>query len=63
MKTYDAQEAAAVLKVHENTVFKLANSGELRGAKLGKRWVFRECDLERFLQLRIDRQQRRAMQC
>lgn len=63
-KTYDADGAAAYLKVHRNTVLKRARSGELRGGKIGRRWVFVKEDLEEYLDRAITAQveQRRAAQ-
>ena len=39
------KEAAAFLKLHPVTLSIKASSGEIQGAKIGKRWVFLEIDL------------------
>ena len=49
MRTYSVEEAAGLLLVSEATVRRLAHAGLLRGAKPGRRWVFREEDLVAFL--------------
>lgn len=63
-KTYSADEAATYLKVHRNTVLKLARSGELRAGKVGRRWVFIKEDLQEYLDRVIAAQveKRRAAQ-
>ena len=45
LRTLDIQEAAAFLKIHPVTLSEKAKSGEIQGAKIGKRWVFLEVDL------------------
>ena len=45
LKTMDIDEAAAFLKIHPVTLSVKAASGEVQGAKIGKRWVFLEVDL------------------
>lgn len=44
-KTLNIVEAAAFLKIHPVTLSVKAASGEIQGAKIGKRWVFLEIDL------------------
>lgn len=44
-ETLNLQEAAVFLKIHEVTLSIKAASGEIRGAKIGKRWVFLKVDL------------------
>lgn len=39
------EEAAAFLKIHAITLSIKASSGEILGAKIGKRWVFLKVDL------------------
>ena len=56
MKTYNAEQAAAILFVHENRILEWAAAGELAGVKLGRAWVFRERDLEDFLDRKIREQ-------
>ncbi len=48
-KTYIAEEAADFLHIHKNTVQKRACSGEIKGYKPGRRWVFLEADLIEYL--------------
>jgi Helix-turn-helix domain len=43
--TMDIEEAAAFLKIHPVTLSVKAASGEIQGAKIGKRWVFLQVDL------------------
>jgi excisionase family DNA binding protein len=63
-ETYDVPAAAAFLQVHRNTLLKLARSGDIPGAKIGKGWVFLRSDLEQYLKSIIAAQvnQRRAAQ-
>jgi excisionase family DNA binding protein len=56
MKTLDAEEVAKVLRVHCNRVLEWAASKELRGVKLGRAWVFREQDVEAFLDRKLREQ-------
>lgn len=45
IKTLNLKEAAAFLKIHPVTLSVKAASGEIQGAKIGKRWVFLQVDL------------------
>ncbi|MGV3582856.1 MAG: helix-turn-helix domain-containing protein [Methylophilus sp.] len=45
MKTMGIQEASELLRVHPVTLTKMASSGEIPGAKIGKEWVFIDVDL------------------
>jgi excisionase family DNA binding protein len=56
MKTFDLFECADFLKVDRNTVLKLAGTGEIPGAKIGRAWVFLEDDVVAFLRKRIGEQ-------
>ena len=47
METANLQEAANLLKCHEQTVRKLAKSGVLNGRKIGRAWVFLMSDIEK----------------
>lgn len=58
MKTYNLQETANFLKVHAETVSRLAKSGQLPGAKIGRAWVFLEDDLIKYLREQIQSQVR-----
>lgn len=56
MRTLSLNEAAEVLKVHENTVMELASTGEIPGAKIGRAWVFIDEDLIAFVRRQITQQ-------
>ena len=47
--TLDLQKAARFLWMHPVTLRNKARSGEIPGAKIGKRWVFLRFDLERYI--------------
>ena len=49
MKTLSLIEAAEFLKMHREEVRRRAKSGQLPGAKLGKRWVFILDDLVEYI--------------
>ena len=53
LKTYNAKQVAEVLFVHTNRVLEWAASGELLGVKLGRAWVFREQEVEAFLDMKL----------
>ncbi len=57
MKTLSLEETARFLKIHTETVSRLAKTGELPGAKLGRAWVFLEEDLVDYLREQIQAQQ------
>lgn len=48
-ETLDLQTAAAFMHVHWQTLRSKAKSGEVPGAKLGRRWVFLKADLVTYL--------------
>ena len=56
LKTYNAEQVASLLFVHENRVLEWAASGELLGVKLGRAWVFREQEVEAFLDRKMREQ-------
>ena len=56
VKTYNIEEAADFLKVNRATAQKLAHSGALPGAKIGRAWVFFEEDLVAYLREKVDGQ-------
>ncbi|WP_213778849.1 helix-turn-helix domain-containing protein [Caballeronia sp. dw_276] len=62
MKTYDLLECAELLKVDRNTVLKIAGTGELPGAKIGRAWVFLEDDVLSFLRKKIQEQSNARLQ-
>jgi excisionase family DNA binding protein len=49
MRTLDLHEAAAFLKLHPQTLRRLAPQGSLPAAKPGRRWCFVEEDLVRYV--------------
>mgnify|MGYP001550616573 CR=1 FL=1 len=49
MDTLDLHDAADFLKMHWQTLRAKARSGEIPGAKLGKRWVFLKEDLVSYI--------------
>lgn len=48
-RTLGAQEAAAYLRLHPVTLLNRARAGEVRGAKIGRAWVFLEVDLMEYI--------------
>ncbi|WP_213766776.1 helix-turn-helix domain-containing protein [Caballeronia sp. dw_19] len=62
MKTYDLLECADLLKVDRNTVLKIAGTGELAGAKIGRAWVFLEDDVLAFLRKKVQEQSNARLQ-
>lgn len=56
MRTFDLIECAEFLKVDRNTAMKLAGTGELPGAKIGRAWVFLEDDVVTFLRKKTQEQ-------
>ncbi|CAG4906364.1 helix-turn-helix domain-containing protein [Paraburkholderia saeva] len=56
MRTFDLIECADFLKVDRNTAMKLAGTGELPGAKIGRAWVFLEDDVVAFLRKKTQEQ-------
>src|SRR3954464_7769100 len=49
-------EVAAYFHCELSKVMELARAGELRGAKIGKQWVFRREDVRAYLANEIERQ-------
>jgi excisionase family DNA binding protein len=49
MQTFDIQEAAAFLKIHPVTLYRMAARGEIPAARPGKKWVFLDVDLADWL--------------
>jgi len=45
METLNLKEAAGLLRIHPVTLQEKAKTGEIPGAKIGKRWVFIQIDL------------------
>ena len=43
------EEAADVLKVSRNTMFRLLREGQIRASKVGATWRVRKSDLDRYL--------------
>jgi len=58
MRTLDLDECCEFLKIDRNVGTRLATSGELPGAKIGRAWVFLEEDLVEYLRLQVRKQMR-----
>ncbi|MBR8032313.1 helix-turn-helix domain-containing protein [Burkholderia vietnamiensis] len=56
MRTFDLQECADFLKVDRTTAMKLAQRGDIVGARIGRAWVFLEDDVVAFLREQAQRQ-------
>jgi excisionase family DNA binding protein len=50
----DAKEVAKILKVHQRTVIRLAERGELKAFRVGDLWRFRRSDVEEFINKQIE---------
>ena len=51
-KLLTIQEVADYLRLNLFTVYRMAERGELPGAKVARRWRFREREIERWLERR-----------
>ena len=49
----DAKEVAKILKVHQRTVIRLAERGELKAFRVGDLWRFRRVAVEEFINRQI----------
>lgn len=56
MSTCNTREAASILKVHENRILKLIDSGEIPAAKVGRHWVMLERDVMAYVERQIAEQ-------
>ncbi|HDR9174242.1 TPA: helix-turn-helix domain-containing protein [Burkholderia vietnamiensis] len=56
MRTFDLQECADFLKVDRTTAMKLAQKGDIVGARIGRAWVFLEDDVVAFLRAQAQKQ-------
>ncbi|WP_321798438.1 helix-turn-helix domain-containing protein [Burkholderia sp. BCC1988] len=56
MRTFDLQECADFLKVDRTTAMRLAQQGEIVGARIGRAWVFIEDDVVTFLREQAQQQ-------
>lgn len=54
-KLLTVPEVAAYLRLNRFTVYRMAERGELPGAKIARRWRFKEREIERWLQQRKQR--------
>ncbi len=59
MKTLDINDCAEFLKIDRSTALRLAGTGALPGAKVGRAWVFLEEDLVEYLRAAAREQSRR----
>lgn len=48
------KEVATYLKVHERTVYRLANKGEIPAFKVSHVWRFRLCDIEQWIRAQME---------
>lgn len=55
----DAREVAKLLRVHQRTVIRLAERGELRAFRVGDLWRFRRADVEEFILKQTQQDQER----
>jgi excisionase family DNA binding protein len=62
VNTLNLEETARFLKVHTETISRLAKTGQLPGAKIGRAWVFLEEDLIEYLREQIQIQQTMRME-
>jgi len=49
-KLLTIEEVAAYLRLNRFTVYRMAERGELPGAKVARRWRFKEHDIEQWLE-------------
>lgn len=56
MKTFDLETAGQFLNVSPSTMRDFAANGVVPGAKLGKRWVFTDEDLESYVRAEVKKQ-------
>lgn len=54
--TLDSDEAARFLKIHIETLFRLARDGKIPAAKIGRSWVFVTADLIQHLRAKYRQQ-------
>ncbi len=46
---YSATEAAKILGIHRNTVIRYCNEGEIKGRKLGRKWLISKSEIEKLI--------------
>lgn len=56
IQTIDAKDVAKILNCSPKTVLEKAGLGELRGAKIGKSWVFKLSDVHQYFNDQIEKQ-------
>ncbi|TDJ68891.1 MAG: DNA-binding protein [Proteobacteria bacterium] len=61
IRTLTLREAAKLLKCHPETIRQKLKSGEIPAAKVGRRWVIMESDIENYLR-GLHNSQRRVVQ-
>lgn len=49
IKTYTVEEAESILKVKGKSIRNYIKDGKLKASKIGKRWVIRQEDIEKFI--------------
>ena len=50
----DAKQVAEILKIHPNTVKRMAAAGDLPGFKFGKLWRFRESMVDEWVEQKLN---------
>ena len=50
IKTYTVKEAEGILRVNGKTVRSYIKAGRLKAAKIGRAWVIKKEDLEKFIE-------------
>lgn len=50
-----AEELSKLLKLHQRTIYKLAQKGIIPGRRVGKKWLFLKSDVIKFFQKRHNR--------
>ena len=58
MKTYNVQEAAGILKCHQDSIRQMCKTGELLAFKAGRAWVITEAALENYIAAKQNSQER-----
>lgn len=48
-KMLTVRETAELLHLHEKTVLRYLNSGQIAGKKIGKHWLIRESEIEKII--------------
>lgn len=49
-KLYTVEEAAELLRVHYQTIYKWLRTGELKSVRPGRKWLIPESEIQKFLE-------------